>query len=185
MSSRPRTLLAKAGQLSDSRRVKPKPAELPPEQQPITPITLSVNTVLDGKFILAGDPLPVSSADDLPESLKPFAVTTANDEPEEADDVARANYQLGVVYQVNSDGRLGRALRRQADRLEEENALRDWAEERLSEPLPREVADALQDQHDQHIGASKAKAQYVAEERDQAQEVAQKFIDGEDQEVNL
>ena len=49
-------LLAKAGQLSESRRVKPKPDTLPQEQQ--QPIKLSVTTVLDGKFIPAGDPLP-------------------------------------------------------------------------------------------------------------------------------
>ena len=57
-----RTLLAKAGQLSDSRRV-------------------TVNTVFNGAFYKAGDPLPVSSADDLPEILRPFVVTS-NQEPE-------------------------------------------------------------------------------------------------------
>ena len=112
--------------------MKSKPTELPQQQEPI-PITLSVNTLLDGKFIPAGDPLPVSSSDDLPESLKPFVVTS-DDEPE-AEEEGTANYQLNVVYQVNSDGRLGRVLSRQIDRMEEENALRDYAEEQLSAPL--------------------------------------------------
>ena len=182
MPTRPRTLLANAGRLSDSRSVKSKPTELP-QQQPITPITLSVNTVFDGKFIPAGEVLPVSSTDDLPESLKPFVVVTSDQEPE-AEEEATANYQLNTVYMMTEDARRGRMLHRQVAQMEAQAEQEEWAIEQLSQPLAPEIADALEDQHVSHIGASKARAQYAAEERDHAQEVAQKFIDGEDQEVN-
>ena len=88
------------------RPVKPKPTELPQQQ----PIKLSVNTLIDGKFIQAGEPLPVSS-DNVPPSLQPFVVTSG-DEPE-AEEEVRANYELGVTYQMTESGQRGRALSRQ------------------------------------------------------------------------
>ena len=130
------TLLAKACSVSESldepsTSMKPKPTELPSEQQPIR---LSVNTLLDGKFIPAGEPLPVSSSDDLPPTLRPFVVTT-EDEPESEE--VRANYELNTVYQVNSDGRLGRVVARQVAQMEAQAEQQAWVEEQLSEPLPR------------------------------------------------
>jgi hypothetical protein len=41
-------------------------------EQPPAPIVLTVNTIIDGAFIRAGDALPFTSAADLPESLKGY-----------------------------------------------------------------------------------------------------------------
>ena len=53
------------------------------------------------------------------------------------------------------------------------------AEEQLSEPLPREVAEALQAQNDAHVGKQMAEAESRARRLDQADEAAQRFIDEE------
>ena len=86
--------------------MKSKPDTLPEQQQ--QSIRLSVKTFIDGKFIQAGDPLPVSS-DNLPESLRPFVAT--NDEP--FDEEPNAAFELGVTYQMTSEGRMGLTLNRQ------------------------------------------------------------------------
>ena len=176
----PEPWLAKVRGESESRRVKPKPTELPQEQPPIK---LSVNTVLDSKFIPAGELLPVSSADDLPESLKPFVVVPGGDEPE-VEEQAPANYELGVTYQVNSDGRLGRVIARQVAQMEEENELRDYIEERLSAELPREVSEALQAASEESVSRQMAEAESRARRADMADEAGRKFIDEQNEEVN-
>ena len=51
-------------------------------ETPAAPIRLSCNTILDGRFINAGDPLPVERGAALPEVLRPLAVT-GEPEPEE------------------------------------------------------------------------------------------------------
>ena len=150
------------------RSVKPK-TELP--QEPQQPITLRVNTLIKGKFIQAGEPLPGSS-DELPEILQPFIVSGDDDQPEEAEGVVRANYEIGATYLVDENGRMGRALSRQIARLEAENALQDFAEEQLSEPLAPAIADALQDQNDAHVARQIAEAQAAAKRADMADEAA-------------
>jgi hypothetical protein len=100
----------------------PKPATEPPQ-----PINLSVNTVVDGKLIPADDPLPFA-ADNVPPSLQLFVVT--DDEPELEE--SNACFELNTVYQLNSEGRIGRALSRQVAQLEAEAERQDWAEGQLS-----------------------------------------------------
>ena len=153
--------------MSDSRRVKSKPDTLPEQQQ----ITLSVNTLIDGKFIQAGDPLPVSS-DNLPESLKPFVVT--DDEPE-PDDESNARFELNTVYAMNSEGRRGRALNRQVAQLEAEAEQQAWAEEQLfSPPLAPEIAEALQAANEESVGRQMAEAEVRARWLDSATEAAER-----------
>ena len=85
---------------------------------------------------------------------------------------------------MDENGRRGRAITRQVAQMETENALRDWAEEQLSEPLPPEIGEAVQAQYDQHIGKQMAQAEAEARRRDQAAEAAQEFIDEQTKKVN-
>ena len=72
------------------------------------------------RFFSAGEPTPYRSLDEVPPNLQPFVVTD-DDEPE-AEVEGRANYELGVVYAMNEDGRTrGRAISRQVAQLEIEN----------------------------------------------------------------
>lgn len=148
------------------RSVKPKPDALPQEQQPIT---LRVNTLLGGVFYRAGEPLPVSS-DELPEILRPFIVS--GDEPDEAEDAIRANYEIGVTYQMDENGRMGRALHRQVARLEAAAEEQEWAEEQLSEPVAPAIAEALQAANEESVGRQIAEARAAASRRDMADEAA-------------
>lgn len=90
------------------------------------PLRLSTNCIINGQFVVAGDPLPVA-AEDLPETLKPL-VMTGEPEPEE-ENTPRGSFETGVVYELTSDGRLGRAVRRQAAELEAENEREEWLEQ--------------------------------------------------------
>jgi hypothetical protein len=153
--------------------VKSKPDTLPQQ-----PIVFTVNVIAPApdapggsRFFVAGEPTPYLSLDEVPPNLQPFSVS-ADDEPE-AEVEGRANFELNTVYQLNSDGRLGRALSRQAAQLETENALRDWAEEQLNTPLAPEVADALQAQNDARVGRQMAEAESRARWRDTASEAAE------------
>jgi hypothetical protein len=120
--------------------MKSKSTELPQEQQPIK---FKVNIIA-----------PAGDAPGGARFVRAFIVgDDAEPEPELEN---RANFELGTVYMMTEDNRRGRVLSRQIDRMEEENALRDWAEERLSEELPREVADALQAANDESVGRQMA-----------------------------
>jgi hypothetical protein len=134
-----------------------------PEQQPII---LSVNTVIDGVFYRAGDPLPVS-AENLPDSLRPFVVTDSEPEPAEE---SKANFELGVTYQMTSEGHRGRALGRQAAQLQADAERQ--AEEELSTPLAPEIEEALEDQHEEAVGFQIAEAEIRAKWRDAAHDAA-------------
>ncbi len=58
-------------------------------EPPAAPIRISTNTILNGRFINAGEPLPVERIEDLPEPLRPLVVTG---EPEEPDDQPRGAF---------------------------------------------------------------------------------------------
>ena len=79
------------------------------------PIRLNCNTILDGRFIKAGDPLPCASEADLPETLRPFIVTDVAEADEEPNE-ARGSFHMGEPYEMTRDGRLGRSLRRKVER---------------------------------------------------------------------
>jgi hypothetical protein len=97
------------------------------------PITLKVNALVDGVHYKAGDTLPFTAVDELPAALKPFVVT--GDEPEPNEAVAdQANFQLGVTYQLDTEGRRLRALNRQVATLQAQAAEEAWNEEQFSAP---------------------------------------------------
>ena len=77
-----------------------------------------------------------------------------------------AIFEMGVVYQMTSEGRQGRALRRQAAELESAAEQQDWAEEQFSTPLPTGAVEALQ--NDEHVGRAMAQAEVAAKWLDQA-----------------
>jgi hypothetical protein len=57
---------------------------MPKATEPPALIRLSTNTIWEGKFFNAGEPLPVASVEDLTENLRPLVVTgepEAEDEP--------------------------------------------------------------------------------------------------------
>ena len=120
------------------------------------PIRISTNTILNGKFYTAGDPLPVERAEDLPEILRPLVVSREL-EPEEPGE-ARANFQMGEIYRVTDDNRLGRRLQRQVAQMEAATEEQDWIEEQLDAPLPEEVASALQDSYESDVARQAAQA---------------------------
>jgi len=141
-----------------------------PKQAPElpAPIRLSDNTIWEGKFYNAGDPLPVASVEELTPNLRPLVVTGDPEAEAEEPNVARGSYQTGVIYEMTEDGRLGRALRRNVQRqvaqLEAENERQDWIEAEASGPeLPASVAEDLQAEHENAVAF--AKAQMAADAR--------------------
>jgi hypothetical protein len=98
-----------------------------------TPIRISTNTIIDGKFYLRGEPLPFSRAEDLPDNLKPLVVTEP--EAEEENEPCGA-FELNTAYTLTSDGQLGRALRRQVAQMEAENAEEAWLNQANAAELP-------------------------------------------------
>jgi hypothetical protein len=80
--------------------------------EPPAPIRISTNTILEGKFYTAGEPLPFACVADMPDNLRPLVVTEP--EAEEEPNEPRGSFQTGVIYEMTDDGRLGRALRRNA-----------------------------------------------------------------------
>ena len=63
--------------------------------------TLSVN---------AGEPLPFERLEDLPANLRPLVVTG---DPEAEENEPSGAFELNTLYQMTSDGRLGRKLQRE------------------------------------------------------------------------
>ena len=127
-----------------------------PQTEAPRPITLSENAILDGKFIWAGDPLPVARVEDLPENLRALVVTGEPEADEPGD--ARGSYERNTVYRVTDDDRLGRRLQRQAARMEAESAEEEWIEEEAERPLPPEVVEALQETHGSDVARQSAQA---------------------------
>jgi hypothetical protein len=149
----------------------PKPTTEPPAV-----IRISDNTIIDGKFYVRGTPLPYATVAAMPEILKPLVVTGEPEEDEEPAG-ARGAFQTNTLYEVTDDNRLGRAVRRRAERqiaaLEDENARADWIEEEVnSAELPPEVAAELQDAHDSHVELQRAQAKADAARSDAASDVA-------------
>ena len=142
---------------------------MPNQTEPPAPIRLSENTIWEGKFYVAGDPLPFERAEDLPENLRPLVVTG---EPEEPDDQPRGAFQLNTAYQVTSDGRLGRQVQRQIAQMEAEAEEEEWLEEEASRPLPPEVAESLQQDHEAHVGLQAAQMAAAARRADDIADAA-------------
>ena len=99
-------------------------------------------------------------------------VVTDDDEPE-AEEEGRANYELGVVYQMTESGHRGRALTRQVAELEREAENQAWVEEQLSAPLRPDIAEAFEDQNAQRVGRQMAEAETRARWIDAASEAAE------------
>ncbi len=118
-------------------------------------ITLTTNTILNGRFYVAGAVLPVARIEDLPEPLQPLVVTGEPEADEEADQ-PRGSFDLNTPYLLTSDGRLGRAVRRQVAELEAAAEQEEWLEEQMDSPLPPEIAADLEDEHHKHVGLQAA-----------------------------
>ena len=123
-------------------------------EQTAGPVRLSVNTVVDGRWFAAGEALPYASEAGLPAVLKPFIASGAELLPDPSD----------------RDIYLSNQARRQARRLEAIAEEKEWAEQQASEPLPPDVAAALQDSHDRYIGEALAQAKHNQSAIDNAHE---------------
>ena len=182
-------LLAKAGRLSDSRRVKPKPTELP-QQQP-QPIRLKVNTIVQvadapggSRFFSAGEPPPFRSHDEVPPNLQPFIVG-GEPETEPPDDEPRSlTFSLNEPYTIDRDGyRRAKNIERQIVNLQRGQEELEAAERALNadpDEQTRAALEVVQDNHDAAVGLAIAQAEYTAKERDAANEAAQRMIDEQD-----
>jgi hypothetical protein len=143
--------------------------------EPAAPIRISTNTIWEGKFYTAGEPLPFERIADLPENLQPLVVTS---EPEaEEPNEPRGSFQTGVIYEMTPDGRLGRALRRKVERqvaeLEAAAQENDWIEEQVATAeLPPEIAKDLQEEHEAAIAFAKAQAEADARRSDEVSDAA-------------
>jgi hypothetical protein len=117
-------------------------------------VKLTTNLIAGDKFYIVGELTPFT-AETLPEHLRSYVVTAATEADEEVNQ-PRATFQTGVVYQLTDDGRLGRAVRRQAAQMEaaaEEDAS---LEEEANTELPPEIARGLQEQHESHTAFAAA-----------------------------
>ncbi len=124
-------------------------------ETPAAPIRLSCNTILDGRFINAGDPLPVERVAALPEVLRPLAVT-GEPEPEEPNE-AGGFFDLNTPYRVTDDNRLGRRVQRQISEMEAAAQEQEWIEEQMDAPLPPQIAETLQQAHQSHVACKPRK----------------------------
>ncbi len=148
----------------------PKKATEPPAV-----IRISTNTIIGNKFYVMDDPLPFARVEDLPENLRPLVVSDEL-EPEEPNR-PRGNFQLGEVYEMTDDGRLGRTLRRRVERqvaqLQAENDYEEQLEEEAANAeLPPEVADDLQAQHRAHVDMQAAQMSAAARAADDIADAA-------------
>ena len=78
-----------------------------------------------------------------------------------------AIFEMGVVYQMTSEGRQGRALRRQAAEVESAAEQQDWAEKQLATPLPTGAVESLP-RMTSTSGRAMAQAEVAAKWLDQA-----------------
>jgi hypothetical protein len=142
-------------------------------EPPAAPIRFETNVIIPdpnapggSRFIVAGADSPYRSIDEVPINLRPVIVTGEAEEPEGPNE-ARGSFQLGEVYQVTEDNRLGRRVQRQVAEMKaaaEEDA---WIEEEANTELPPEIAAGLQQDHESHIAFAAAQAAADAKRADQ------------------
>ena len=106
---------------------------------PAAPIRISTNAVLNGQFFNAYEPLPVARLEDLPDNFRTLVVTTLL---EDEGPTVRC-LGLNTLYQMTSDGRQGRRLRRGIAQREAEETEQEWIEEQIAVPLPPQVAKSF------------------------------------------
>ncbi len=123
------------------------------------PVILTANCIIGGAFFPAGNELPFKDEGEVPISLKPFIATAEAPAPE--------------PVQRNIYGPPPLAIKRQLHRLEKGIALQEAAEAEASEPLRRNLAAALEAEHDTAIGAAKAQARFNQDVIDAAHAAAQ------------
>lgn len=138
--------------------------------EPPGPIRISTNTIIGNRFFYAYEPLPFARVEDLPENLRPLVVTG---EPEaEGPNEPCGAFQLNTRYQLTSDGRLGRRLQREVAQMEAENEFEGWVEEQMDAPLPPEVAQGLQEEHENSVAFAAAQLAADASRSDAASDAA-------------
>jgi hypothetical protein len=144
---------------------------MPKQTEPPAIVRISTNTIINGKFYKRGEPLPFTKAEDLPPNLRPLVVTNEPEEAEEPNEPTGA-FQLNTLYQVTSEGRLGRRVQREIQRMEDDEARDEWIEEQMDAPLPPAVAESLQADHERDIEMQRAQAQVDARRSDEASDAA-------------
>jgi hypothetical protein len=145
---------------------------------PVSGIRLSVGALIrvpdsDGRLVArvvaAGEPLPYTSLEDVPEALRGFVVEDG-DIDEQDDPLVTLNRVLGERYGVDDRGRLhrkGRKLLRQAEEMLREQQEQELAIEALERPLPEETEQHLQDSHDAAVAQQLAQAEISAQRADE------------------
>jgi hypothetical protein len=143
-------------------------------------ITLTVDAVIPiggfegSRLFRRGEPTPYRDISEVPGPLRGFVVAPDDSLPEESEE-RFGNYELNVIYSVNSDGSRGRAIRRQIAELSNALAEQEWAEDeaRRQGELPEETRDALQAAHDAAIALETKQLEIYTRDRDAAIAAAQ------------
>lgn len=149
---------------------KPLMAKQAATEPPAPTIRLSTNAIFNGRFFNRGEPLPVASVADLPSNLQKVVATES--EADEGPNEPSGAFELNTLYQLTSDGRLGRKLQRHAAQMEAENAEEAWVEEQANAPLPPEVAASLQEEHENAVALATAQAAAATRISDEASDAA-------------
>ena len=132
-----------------------------------SPITLSTNCVIEGKFFAAGEPIPFANEAAVPASLKPFITEPA--EPESTGPPGGV-FQPDIVYRTDDTGAiLSRGGRRQAAQLAHAVAAQ---EARAAGTLDPETEALLRGEHEYHISGQILTAEIKARNADAAIEAA-------------
>jgi hypothetical protein len=146
-------------------------AEKKPKQQAVQ-IRLSTAAIVDGKYFAAGTVLPFEKEADVPPNLKEHILTG---EPEDgALGEPTASFQPNTLYQLTSDGRMGRAVLRQAAQVNAGLQEQAWCEAQaeLDQQLPVETQTVLEDLHNERIALLKARRAHDLRLTDAAEKAA-------------
>ena len=147
---------------------------------------LAVNMIAGGKFLNAGQPMPLAQLSEIPANLRKekYIIRHSNAEPEPE---VVTNFQMNTVYGVDQDDRLRRRhVERQATEQAAAADFQDAIEAQLADEIenPDEtVASALAlaaEDHQASVGLQRAQAEAAARRREMDEEAARQFIAEQD-----
>jgi hypothetical protein len=142
-----------------------------------SPPILSVSTIIHGTFYEYGKPLPFQSVNDpeFPKHLKRYVIKPQKESDSAQPQERNLAFSLHTSYGVDERGY--RYLKREAAELAHQAIEQELIEEAIQTPLPDEIAQQIQDQHQANVNRQIAELQFKAKQRDQT--AAQEWIDSE------
>jgi hypothetical protein len=131
-------------------------------------IRLTVNTIANGQWFTAGDPLPFTR-ETLPIWLKRYVDTGLPEEPEPATSTRNLAFKANKRYGFDADGNILRPVGQQMAEMETIEQEREAIEDALSSRPSKTVRDAVAQAEDDHaadVARQKAQAEFEARRRD-------------------